>query len=320
MKIKHLVIVLSIIVVGTSGVFLSLYYKKVSLFDKLPILSLNRNINEIQALYSFGNGEGNYLQQPLDIEIDSKGKSFVLDSKAQEVKVYDLNGKLLYSFGKGGEKKESLIAPSAIAFHDGFVLVSEPAVGRIQAFSYEGEFVKTYFATPYNEKYSPVGMVSLDNQTLLFTDVAKHRIVEIDSTGKVISTFGKPGAKEGEFAYPQDITIDKNKQIYVADSNNGRVQVFNQAREYVLTIDGTKSNKEKMSLPRGIAIDSLNRLIVVDTLANQIRFFELTGEPIFEYGEHGVEDGQLNFPNGISLFGKKIYVVDRENQRVQVFQ
>lgn len=318
MKIKHLLIIIGSLTVVISAVFLNLYLKKTALFDQLPVLAINRDINELETLFTYGNGEGNSLKKPIDIVHDSKGRAFVVDSENRDIKVYDSNGKFLFLFGKGGENEDALIGPAAITIHNEQVLVSEPAVGRIQAFSLKGKFIRTYFTSPSNEKFAPVGMASIDDN-LLFADVARHRIVEIDSAGKVVTTFGSPGAKNGEFAYPQDIAIDKNNKIYVSDSNNGRVQVFDRNGKHTLTIDGTKGEKEKMSLPRGITIDSLNHLIVVDTLANQIRFFELTGEPLFEYGEQGLEDGQLNFPNGISMNNNKLFVTDRENNRVQVF-
>lgn len=318
MKLKNLLIILGTITISITVFFISLYVQKLSIFDRMPVFAISREITSVDVLFSFGNAEGEdqQLKQPIAIAVDSEGKAYVLDSFHRDIKVYDPNGTFLFAFGKGGE--DLLLAPGAIAIHNGLVLVSEPTIGRIQAFSTNGEFVRTLFASSKTEKYSPVGMAGLDDH-LLFADAARHQLVKINLDGEVIATYGSPGPKEGQFAYPQYITIDQNERIYVSDSNNGRVQVFDEEGKYLQTIDGTIGEKEKMALPRGIAIDRYHRLIVVDTLANQLRFFELTGEPLFEYGEHGEDDGQLSFPNGVATFGNKVYIADRENNRIQVF-
>lgn len=321
MKIKHLYIILGTLVCLTVSVFIYFFIQNRSIFDQMPVFAASREIKEMNLLYTFGNGDSkeNNLRQPLDLAIDSLGKAYVLDNQAQDIKVYDPNGSFLFSFGNSKDQTKSLVAPAGIAIHDNQVLVTEPSAGKIQAFTMNGEYIRPFFTSPKNGKYSPVGLAEDADGNVLFTDVAGHRIVELDAEGKEVSTFGEPGRKDGQFAYPHDLTIDDDGRIYVADSNNGRIQVFDRKGTFITKIDGTKEEKPKFSLPRGITIDEYKRLLVIDTLANQVRFFELTGEPMFEYGELGAEDGQFSFPNGVAVDGKKIFITDRENHRVQVF-
>lgn len=321
MKIKQFIIILGALVVLTTSLFSYLYVQKRPLAAQMPVLASGRDISKLHFVYSFGNGDNKEqnLKKPIDVAVDDQGRAYVLDNTDPQIKVYDPNGKFLFSFGNGNKKPEDLIAPSAVTVNNGLVLVTEPSVGRIQAFSTRGEFVRTFFSSPSDHKYSPVGIIGAEDGHVLFTDVADHRIVELDSAGTVVATFGGPGSEKGQFAYPHDIVMDENKRVYVSDSNNGRIQVFDRKGLYVMTIDGSEGGKQKMSLPRGLTIDTYNRLLVIDPLANQIRFFELTGEPLFEYGMPGEEDGQLNFPNAVAVKGKEIYIADRENHRIQVF-
>lgn len=321
MKIKQLNIILGILVMLTVSVFVYFYTENRSLYAQMPVFASDREISSLELLYTFGNGDSKEqnLKQPMDIAVDEMGKAYVLDHADRQVKVYDPNGKFVLSFGKGGEGSGALSAPASLAVQDEMILVAEPSIGKIQAFSKSGEFIRTFFTTPKDERYSPVGMIGVEDGHILFTDVAGHRIVEIDSEGKVISAFGKPGGGDGQFAYPHDIVMDSSQRLYVSDSNNGRIQIFDRKGQYLGKIDGTKGEKGKMSLPRGVTIDPYQRLLVIDALSHQIRFFEGTGESLFDYGELGVEDGQLNFPNGIAVDGKKIFIADRENHRVQVF-
>ncbi len=78
-----------------------------------------------------------------------------------------------------------------------------------------------------------------------------------------------------------------------------------------------------MALPRGLAIDAGNRLFVGDTVARNLLVFQLEdsqARQLFTLGSNGIEDGQFNFPNALTLSPEGyLYVTDRENNRVQVW-
>ena len=44
--------------------------------------------------------------------------------------------------------------------------------------------------------------------------------------GQLLSVFGRPGHSAGEFVCPAGLWIDSGNRLYVADSGNGRVQLF----------------------------------------------------------------------------------------------
>jgi NHL repeat len=51
-----------------------------------------------------------------------------------------------------------------------------------------------------------------------------------DATGRLLLAFGESGAAEGQFWLPTGITI-ADDMVYVADSANRRVQVFEYLKE-----------------------------------------------------------------------------------------
>ena len=51
-------------------------------------------------------------------------------------------------------------------------------------------------------------------------------ITIFDDQGRLLLAFGSPGAGRGQFWLPNEIFIDRNDRIYVSDSQNQRVQVF----------------------------------------------------------------------------------------------
>ena len=72
-----------------------------------------------------------------------------------------------------------------------------------------------------------------------------------------------------------------------------------------------------------MVIDQYDRLYVVDAVGQNIKVYDVSGtQPRFLYafGDYGAEDGLFNYPNDIALDNSgRLYVVDRENNRVQVW-
>ena len=58
------------------------------------------------------------------------------------------------------------------------------------------------------------------------------QVVKFDSTGKFIKAFGKWGNGDGEFDQPHALAFDSKGLLYVGDRNNNRVQVFDQDGNY----------------------------------------------------------------------------------------
>jgi hypothetical protein len=59
-----------------------------------------------------------------------------------------------------------------------------------------------------------------------------HDVVQVmDADGNLLMIFGKTGAGPGEFFLPTSIHIDRDDNIYVADSYNRRIQVFRYLKD-----------------------------------------------------------------------------------------
>ncbi|MFP5213866.1 MAG: hypothetical protein ACLGPL_10870, partial [Acidobacteriota bacterium] len=52
----------------------------------------------------------------------------------------------------------------------------------------------------------------------------------------------------------------------------------------------------------------------------RIQKFDANGQFITKWGTEGVGAGQMNSPGGVAVFDNKIYVLERGNRRVQVFE
>jgi DNA-binding beta-propeller fold protein YncE len=64
------------------------------------------------------------------------------------------------------------------------------------------------------------------DRNLYATDANNNRLIKLDSTGSIITVAGELGNGKGEFEYPNGLRVSKNNELYVCDSDNNRVQVF----------------------------------------------------------------------------------------------
>ena len=72
----------------------------------------------------------------------------------------------------------------------------------------------------------PIGLTTDVLGYVLVTENGTHRVAVFDQDGACVLQFGSNGSANGQFSNPRGIAISPNGNIYVADYNNGRVQIF----------------------------------------------------------------------------------------------
>ena len=118
----------------------------------------------------------------------------------------------------------------------------------------------------------------------------------------------------GELNYPGSLAIHyKTGNIYIADIDNHRVQVFSCNGDYLFMFS------EKMNKPVGICI-SQNKLFVTQFTGHCINMYELEGKLIKSVGSEGSGEAQFKYPRGLDISDRNnnIYVCDSNNQRIKI--
>jgi len=123
---------------------------------------------------------------------------------------------------------------------------------------------------------------------------------------------------------PAGVAVDSNGFIYVADSDNNRVQVFNSSRVYVRTmgVTGTPDwDYTNFGHPERLAVDASNRLYVSDTWNNCVDVFDSTGAYLTTIGgSWGSRTGEMRNPQGLAFDQNgALYVAEWGNQRIQKY-
>jgi len=121
-----------------------------------------------------------------------------------------------------------------------------------------------------------------------------------------------------ELRTPQCVAVDKRDNIYVTDSEAGKVFVFGPTGKFQRTIGSLKGGEGFFKRPTGIAIDSdAQRIYVTDTWRDKIFVLDMSGTVLTSIGKRGTGDGEFNFPTELRLAGDDLLVVDSMNFRVQ---
>ena len=117
-----------------------------------------------------------------------------------------------------------------------------------------------------------------------------------------VGKWGSAGVDDAQFDQPENVGLGTSNTIYVADTNNHRIQKFDTDGNFI-----TKwgSGEGQFSQPFGIAIDSSNN-VYVDDLTSRIQKFTSDGKFITEWGSQGIGDGQFRNPHGIAIDSYRI--------------
>ncbi|XP_063848349.1 uncharacterized protein LOC135093243 isoform X2 [Scylla paramamosain] len=104
-------------------------------------------------------------------------------------------------------------------------------------------------------------------------DLGLNCIYEVNYTsGCLLSIFGSTGSEPGCLIDPSGITCDPNGNIFVADSRNHRIQVFDDCKRFICIIDVDYP----LNRPSGIYLARSDHLLVLNYWENSVAKYQLT--------------------------------------------
>ena len=177
---------------------------------------------------------GNVQWAPVALAFAPDGTLYVTEIlNGHRLLIFDPSGKFVKSTGAAGMVEKADTAPDAFMFPNSVkvlgneVWVADSNNRRIKIYSRDGEFKRflvtsglprglTFLPTRSGE---PVRLVVVDTLAMDAT------IWDAKKAEKVL-TFGERGVLEGQFAYPNDVSTDGVRRMFITDTSNGRVQVW----------------------------------------------------------------------------------------------
>jgi sugar lactone lactonase YvrE len=192
------------------------------------------------------------------------------------------------SFGVPGSSDAQFNNPHGIAIApDGSLFVADTNNNRIQHFSADGTFINAWGlfadasagAAPIGSFNQPFALaISPGGKFIYVADTWNHRIQKFAADGTPIKMWGKPlydPTTTDPYGLwgPRGIAVDSQGQVFVADTGNKRILVYDADGNFISQIGNEGLAVGEFEEPVGLAIDNHNYLYVADTWNQRIQVF-----------------------------------------------
>jgi sugar lactone lactonase YvrE len=302
----------------------------------IPALA-GAQITFVNAWGTEGSGNGQF-DNPTGVAIGPTGTVYVADYGNERIQVFNSSGVYQSTIGTTGSEGTSNTQfddPIGVAVGPtGTVYVADTGNDRIQIFNSSGNYESTMGTgsggTSNTQFAVPRGVaVGGPSGDIYVSDTGNERVQVFNSSGvyqSTIGTTGSIGTGDYQFDNPNQIAVGgPSGFIYVADSGNDRVQIFNSSGGYESTIGTTGSagtSNTQLNGPGGVAVGPTGIVYIADSVNNRIQVFNSSGVYQTTIGSTtaGTGDGEFNVPTNVAVAPSgMLYVADINNNRIQQF-
>lgn len=285
-----------------------------------------------------GAAEGQ-LNHPRGLTVGLDGLLYVADSLNHRIQVFDSDGVLVNSWGafevgeRGTATGGNFNQPWGIATGpDGNIYVADTWNHRVQVFTPEGEFVRTWgqlgqldAAANPTDFWGPRD-VAVDGDGLVYVaDTGNKRIRVYTAEGDWLRDIGSGGSAAGQLNEPVGLTIHSDGRLFVADTWNRRIQVFNTQGQYLMdwvvsAWYGDQGNRPYLALD-----EARGQLYLTDPDAARVLVYDFNGRLLGSFGQPGQKDmpmnaTQINMIGGIAIDADgQVFVSDAGAARILRF-
>ena len=174
-------------------------------------------------------------------------------------------------------------------------------------------------APDYRQMIRPYSVVTDSHGRIIVTDPGLSGIHVFDFEKQQYRFLNRDNNRD-RLQSPQCVAVDAHDNIYVTDSETGKILVWDANLKYSRAIGSLRGGEGYFKRPTGIAIDSAaQRIYVSDTTRHKVFILDLQGNVLQTIGRNGSASGEFNFPTELRLHGNELLVVDAMNFRVQAF-
>ena len=117
--------------------------------------------------------------------------------------------------------------------------------------------------------------------------------------------------------YPYGIAFNSHQEMIVSECGGHRLSIFDIRGQKIRTFGSRGDSPDQMEYPKGVATDDTDNIYV--SSEHKLQKFTSSGGLIKCIGREGSKEGEFNGPCGVALYDNQVYVCDRDNHRIQVF-
>jgi sugar lactone lactonase YvrE len=260
---------------------------------------------------------------PAAVAFDARGHLYVLTRGAQAFWEYDDKGAFVRTFGDRFTRAHGLRID-----REGNLWATDVGAHTVMKFNPAGEILNTIGTKGQGGAWDDASGAHLLNQP---NDVAvaangdifvaqghtpgasgDARVLKFDKTGKFMTQWGGHGTEPGKFEVAHSIALDAQGQLWVADRENQRIQVFDTNGKYLREM-------KYAGLPCAFEIGR-DYVYMVNGFAAQVLRLDLKGNVLAATGKSGKGVNEYGEAHFIAVSPKgDLYVADSVNANLQKY-
>ena len=202
--------------------------------------------------------------------------------------------------------------PASLCYSEGSVLVSETKSNKILKLS-----TPMFHITTFLDLKGVVELTTDPSSGAIFaTTTDKNEVHKFTKSGELVKTIGGHGVLPGQFKFPNGLRVSQQRELYICDSYNDRIQVFDLDLNFKRMLGNVSSVAIKPErFPSDIDFDNNGNIYVVCNGSHYIEVFS-PGEHLFTIG--GTHGKSFTRPVSLVIFKELLYVTEFEGHCVSV--
>jgi NHL repeat len=183
---------------------------------------------------------------------------------------------------KGMPARYAHFGPNRMIYMNGKIyLISLPGM-QVVELDKDGTYLDSYDIASIlglnGEEVGDSGLFGFNmdkNGNMYFTIATRFKAYKLTPDRKLLS-WGEPGGAPGKFNVVSGIAVDKNGNIYVADTLKCTVEVFDKDLKWVTDFGGRGYRGGLLVAPRAVVIDGDNKIYVTQSRSMGVSVFKIT--------------------------------------------
>jgi sugar lactone lactonase YvrE len=261
---------------------------------------------------------------PNGVAVDSKGLVYIADSKVRAIFLLNAETGEYQMIKNGSEARFQWLTGLAIDDADR-LFAADSGMRRVLIFGSnhkpEGSI---------SEGLVDPGGIAIDNENrfLYVADAEQDQVLvyDADPPYKLLRRIGTPGknhtlATPGDFSKPTYLAVDGDGNLFVSDTWNNRIQVFDADGNFIRTFGKAGDGPGYFARPKGIAIDCDGHVWVADAVQDRLQVFTPDGHLLAYLGGHGLLPGQFESLINVAIDkNNRVITTEQLAPRAQLFR
>ncbi|MBN9388717.1 MAG: hypothetical protein J0I20_11740 [Chloroflexi bacterium] len=231
------------------------------------------------------------------IAVNEVGDIFVINELESNVEVYAASGQFLRSWMvKDSKKAITYSAEDIVIDSEGFIYTLATGGNRVQKFDENGNFITQWGQQGTEPGYfnNPRGMAIDGQDHILVADTFNNRVQKFDKDGNLLQVWGGQPSFQTKFKLgdykigleiyldgnkhfktPQDIAVDRQDNVYVADTQHKTIKKFDPAGNFITSWNNSNGFFDQLDNPGSLDVDSQGNVYVFDWYFDRILKYKL---------------------------------------------